>query len=116
MDGYQDIRKIAVAVSGGADSMALLLLTHTWALKKKMPVTALTVDHGLRVAAAKEAKMVASWCAKRKIPHHTLVWRANKPKANIQAKAREARYNLLHDWCKKNKYTHLRNLFLVHLP
>jgi tRNA(Ile)-lysidine synthase len=65
-------------------------------------VTALTVDHGLRAGAAAEAATVARHCAAAGIPHVTLCWVGNKPKANIQAAARAARYGLMADWCAAN--------------
>ncbi len=95
---------LAVAVSGGADSMALLLMAKKWADAKSGRVVALTVDHQLRKESAAEAKQVKKWCAARGIEHHTLVW--NQPK-KTQAAARDARYTLLTDWCKKNNVLHL---------
>lgn len=94
----------AVAVSGGADSMALLLLAHAWARTHGGNVIALTVDHGLREESAREAKQVGAWCESLGIEHHTLKWRhpAAMKKAGIQEKAREARYRLLANWCKKH--------------
>jgi tRNA(Ile)-lysidine synthase len=85
----------AVAVSGGADSFALL---H-WAVEAGHPVVALTVDHGLREGSAAEAQAVRTWCSERKIQHETLVWRGEKPGTGIQAAAREARYRLLCEAC-----------------
>ncbi|MCI5043734.1 MAG: tRNA lysidine(34) synthetase TilS [Aquisalinus sp.] len=91
-------KKIAVAVSGGADSMALLwLLTQ---LKSGPEILALTVDHGLRDAAAEEAKAVAAWCSERKICHQTLVWQGEKPVTGIQEQARHNRYRLLIQACE----------------
>lgn len=98
---------VAVAVSGGADSMALLLLAQEWAVSLKGRVTALTVDHGLRQAAAREAKQVAHWCRSRGIAHRTLVWRGDKPSGDIQASARAARYRLLEEWCANAGVFHL---------
>lgn len=86
---------LAVAVSGGADSMALLALAHA-----AFPgqVIAATVDHGLRAAAAEEAALVAAWCADAGVPHATLAAdRAIGPGA-IQAAARALRYDLLTRW------------------
>lgn len=88
--------KLAVAVSGGGDSLGLLLLAA-----RTFPgrVTALTVDHGLRAAAAAEAAGVAAHCAALGVPHTTLRWEGDKPRGNLQAAARAARYRLMADWC-----------------
>ena len=95
----------AVAVSGGADSMALCLLADLWAKMRGCQVIALTVDHGLRVEAAAEAKTVASWLFACDIEHHILSWQGVKPASGIQAAAREARYALMIDWCQENNVT-----------
>jgi tRNA(Ile)-lysidine synthase len=95
---------LAVAVSGGADSMALLLLAHEWAKKHRGKVVALTVDHRLRKESAAEAAQVKTWCAEEKIEHHTLLW---KPTSATQSAARDARYALLTSWCKKHHVLHL---------
>ncbi|MCI5046030.1 MAG: tRNA lysidine(34) synthetase TilS [Aquisalinus sp.] len=94
----QEQKKIAVAVSGGADSMALLWLLRQ--LEAGPEIVALTVDHGLRPDAADEAKAVASWCSEKKITHKTLVWHGKKPATGIQAQARRNRYRLLIDACQ----------------
>jgi tRNA(Ile)-lysidine synthase len=92
---------LAVAVSGGADSLALALLADGWARKRGGRITALTVDHGLRPEAAAEARQVARWLRARGIAHRTLRWdAANIARANIQAQARAARYGLLTGWCR----------------
>ena len=90
---------LAVAVSGGQDSVALLLLA-----KAAFPdrVTAITVDHGLRTTSAAEAIVVAEQCAAHGIPHVTLVWTGDKPSSNLQAMARAARYALMAEWCAAN--------------
>lgn len=90
---------LAVAVSGGPDSLALLLLAHA-AFGAR--VRAVTVDHGLRAAAADEAAMVASLAASLGIPHVTLRWDAPHPAGNLQAAARAARYRLMGGWCAAN--------------
>ncbi len=87
---------IAVAVSGGPDSLALLLLAYT-AFGHR--VRALTVDHGLRPAGADEAAAVAGHAAALGVAHATLRWTGPYPAANRQAAARAARYALLGDWC-----------------
>jgi tRNA(Ile)-lysidine synthase len=92
---------IAVAVSGGSDSMALLRLAARWA-KDSLKISVLTVDHGLRPEAAAEASKVAAWCDGLALDHHTLRWEGVKPKTGLQARARVARYDLMSNWCKVN--------------
>jgi len=91
---------IAVAVSGGADSMTLALLADEWARARRGRAVALTVDHRLRPEARAEARTVARWMKQRGIAHHVLAWRGAKPKSGIQAAARDARYRLLGEWCR----------------
>ena len=98
---------LAVAVSGGADSMTLLALAHDWAAKTGASVTALTVDHGLRPESGIEAAQVADWCREHGVAHETLVWEGDKPDKGIQAAARAARYALLEDWCRVRSHTEL---------
>ncbi|MEM1381338.1 MAG: tRNA lysidine(34) synthetase TilS [Pseudomonadota bacterium] len=93
----------AIAVSGGADSFALL---H-WAWQAGHPVVALTVDHGLREESAAEAGVVQAFCSERNIPHETLVWEGEKPETGIQAAARDARYRLLCQACERLGLEHL---------
>ena len=94
----RDERHIALAVSGGSDSMALLRLAGQWP-KKSLKISVLTVDHGLRSEAAVEARQVAEWCAGLSLDHHILRWEGVKPQTGLQAKARVARYDLMSDWC-----------------
>jgi tRNA(Ile)-lysidine synthase len=93
---------IALAVSGGSDSMAMLRLAEQWS-KGLVKLTVLTVDHGLRLEAAAEAAQVAAWCDVFSIEHHTLHWQGEKPKTGVQAKARAARYDLMTAWCVRNQ-------------
>jgi tRNA(Ile)-lysidine synthase len=99
--------ELAVAVSGGPDSLALCLLARRWAEAHGGRVVALTVDHRLRPDSAAEAAAVASWLATLGICHHVLVWEGGKPTSGIQAAAREARYRLLGDWCRRADVLHL---------
>ena len=80
--------KLAVAVSGGADSMALTLLLHNWAMLNKVDMVALTVDHNLRKESAKEALKVNKWLLKYGIKHNILTYTGVVPKSNIEAIAR----------------------------
>ena len=92
----------ALAVSGGSDSMAMLLLASKWAKHHQVCLYVLTVDHGLRDCSAEEASIVKQCCKNLGLSHHTLIWQEKKPSANIQAKAREARYRLMADWCREH--------------
>jgi tRNA(Ile)-lysidine synthase len=90
-------RGVALAVSGGPDSLALL---HLWAdaraLDPDLPrAVVLTVDHRLRPAARAEAEFVAAEAAARGLEHRILDWIGDKPTANLQAEARAARRRLL---------------------
>ena len=98
---------LAVAVSGGGDSLALAHLARTWTRARRGWLTALVVDHGLRPEAAREARQVGQWLAAAKIEHRRLSWRGDKPSANLQAAARAARYGLLADWCRRHGVLHL---------
>ncbi len=97
-------RHIALAVSGGSDSIAMMRLADMWARSNVNPVklTVLTVDHGLRHEAAAEALQVSTWCKALSLRHHTLQWQGVKPKTGVQAKARNARYGLMSEWCAAN--------------
>lgn len=91
---------VAVAVSGGGDSMALLDLVATHAPPAGVAVHAVTLDHGLRPEAAAEAAMVAAFCAARDVPHATLRWQGWDGAGNLQAAARAARYRLIGAWAR----------------
>ena len=88
---------IGLAVSGGPDSMAMLLLTHA-AISGRFAVA--TVDHGLRPESADECTLVAQVCAARGIPCEIL--RVDVGAGNVQAEARQARYAALEDWAVRN--------------
>ena len=93
--GEKRPRKIGVAVSGGSDSLALLHLLHDWG---QVPLSAATVDHGLRPEAADEAAKVAEICETLGVPHQILCWQGWDGKGNLQDQARQNRYSLLADW------------------
>lgn len=98
---------LAAAVSGGPDSIALMRLLVPWCVERQGRLTVLTVDHGLRAAAADEARQVANWAATLGAEAVTLTWRGSKPAGGLQAAARNARYDLLLDWCRRNGVLHL---------
>jgi tRNA(Ile)-lysidine synthase len=90
--------QIGLAVSGGADSMALLALAHqAWPGQ----IAAATVDHGLRQEAAQECMMVASYCLSKDIPHRVITI-SLAAGGNLMARAREARYAALDDWANSD--------------
>lgn len=89
---------VVVAVSGGSDSMALLLLAESWARLNGCELHVVTIDHGLRPEAAAEASFVAAVAAGMDLPHVTLCWEGSKPAFGIQESARTARYGLLDEY------------------
>lgn len=88
---------VVLAVSGGPDSLALMWLAARWrsALKKGPRLIAVTVDHGLRQEAAREARDVKQLADLLGVEHRTLRWRGVKPETGLPSAARDARYGLL---------------------
>ncbi len=87
-----------LAVSGGPDSTALLLMAAEWASRRGATrIAAATVDHRLREESAAEATGVALLCRRLGVAHRTLQWTEAKPSSRLQERAREARYRLLID-------------------
>lgn len=94
--GCASFSSLLLAVSGGPDSLALLRLAALWrAQGAPVHIHVATVDHGLRPEAAAEAEQVGRWSAALGLPHRILRWQGDKPRADLQQKAREARYRLL---------------------
>lgn len=106
---FESKPQIAVAVSGGPDSMALALLLSDWSRRRGGAITAITVDHGLRAEAAAEAHRVGEWLKPRGIGHRILRWRPLPAdlRGGLQAAARAARYGLLTQWCRRHGVLHL---------
>ena len=94
-------RHVALAISGGGDSMALMWLARRWASEahEAPRLTVLTVDHGLREGSAEEASFVVRQARQLGLEAVMLDWRGEKPATGVQAEAREARYDLLIQWC-----------------
>ena len=92
---------IGVAVSGGPDSLALLLLA---AQARPARVEAATIDHALRPESRAEAEMVAALCERLGVPHAILTanWE-EKPSTAIQERARAIRYKLLGEWARNRR-------------
>jgi tRNA(Ile)-lysidine synthase len=100
---------IVLAVSGGPDSMALMWLAARWrrALARGPRLVAVTVDHGLRPEAAREARDVKRLARSLEVPHRTLRWTGTKPNTGLPAAARAARYRLLAQAARANGATHI---------
>lgn len=94
-------RSLLLAVSGGPDSVALMLLCAAWPERGAHDIAVATVDHGLRPGARDEAEAVAGWARKLGFAHRLLTWTGEKPAARIQERAREARYRLLADCARE---------------
>jgi tRNA(Ile)-lysidine synthase len=102
----------AVGVSGGADSLALLLLLADWAASRgDPPPVALTVDHGLQEGSRRVARDVVTRAKRHDLVAHVLHWTGRKPAGDIEAAARDARYRLMGAWCARNG---IRCLFVAH--
>lgn len=107
LGGFESAPRLAVGVSGGGDSLALTLLLRRWVKEQGGALLALTVDHGLRPDSAAEAAGVAQTMERIGVPHRVLRWEGDKPKAGLQAAAREARHGLLASACVEAGVLHL---------
>jgi tRNA(Ile)-lysidine synthase len=111
--GLENLNGLLLAVSGGGDSTALLVLAARWAagLKKRSrhapKLLAVTVDHGLRPEAKREAAAVKRLARRLGIEHRTLDWRGKKPKTGLQEAARIARYRLLAEAAMRSGHEHI---------
>ena len=104
---FETAPELAVACSGGADSMALALLAHDWAKSAGGRVTALIVDHAMRRESAGEAETVRSRLAGEGIEAVILTRQGRPLTADKQAAARRARYRLMTEWCRDRGVLHL---------
>src|SRR5438105_2347195 len=100
---------LVLAVSGGPDSIALMWLAARWqrGLARGPRLVAVTVDHGLRAEAAREARDVKHLARALDLEHRTMRWKGTKPKAGLPAAAREARYKLLAQAARACGATHV---------
>ena len=106
---WKAVPAIVLAVSGGPDSIALMWLAARWrrALARGPRLIAVTVDHGLRSEAAREARDVKRLARTLDLPHRTVRWTGAKPKTGLPAAARAARYRLLAQAARANSATHI---------
>lgn len=91
----KEARGAVLAVSGGPDSVALMLLAAAWSGRRRCKFAVATVDHGLRPESRREAEAVGGFAASLGLPHRILSWEGEKPGTRLQERAREARYGLL---------------------
>ncbi|MBS27711.1 MAG: tRNA lysidine(34) synthetase TilS [Alphaproteobacteria bacterium] len=98
---------LVVAVSGGRDSMALVLLAADWVAARDGRIDAVTVDHGLRTESAAEALKVGTWLAAAGIDHYVLSWNSADVTNGVEAAARAARYERLEEFCRARGALHL---------
>lgn len=107
--GLQSLPVLVLAVSGGPDSTALMVLAARWrdSLKTKPKLIAVTVDHGLRKESKAEAAAVAQLARELDIAHRTSRWTGRKPKTGLQEAARLTRYRLLGRAARKAGGTHI---------
>ena len=99
---YLNKKSYTVAVSGGPDSLALAALTKAYSFTKKTRFRYVLVDHNIRNNSAKEAKQVKSLLINNGI-NLKIILNKKKIKKNIQSKARNIRYEILSNYCKRNK-------------
>ncbi len=93
----------SVAVSGGADSLALTYLSKCYSIVNNVKVEYYHVDHGLRKESSFEAKKLKFFLKNFDINCKILKWIGKKPNSNIQSVARTKRYNLIYKACLKKK-------------
>ena len=116
-DRHQNIKNqtsYAVAVSGGPDSMACAHALYMWCRAHKKHLHVITVDHGLRAEAEREAQQVADWVAAQKdeaFIHQILHWEGDKPDTRVMEQARNARYNLMAEHCHDHG---IQTVFIAH--
>jgi tRNA(Ile)-lysidine synthase len=100
---------VVLAVSGGPDSVALMWLAARWCkgLSRAPRLLAVTVDHGLRAEAGREARAVKRLATSLGIPHRTVRWIGEKPTSGLPAAARAARYRLLAAAARQSGASHI---------
>ena len=110
MDKFDD-DKIGLAVSGGGDSIAMLVLASEWAILNKTKIYVVTVNHNLRKEAKEEIIFTREFTKKLGFSHSSLDWRRPSKAGNLQSQASLARKKLISDWAKENN---IKTVLLAH--
>ncbi len=107
--GLENLPGLILAVSGGPDSTALLVLAARWAKRRKRApkLVAVTIDHGLRREAGREAAAVKRLARRLGVTHRTLRWTSRKPATGLQEASRIARYRLLAEAALREGCAHI---------
>ena len=104
---FEESPHIGICVSGGPDSVALLLLMKDWIKSQNGKITVFHFNHGIREESSREALLIYSMVRKMGIECHVLSWkRSFKEKVNMKS-ARDIRYKMILENCKKLKIIHL---------
>src|SRR4026209_901339 len=105
IEPLKSLPRVALAVSGGPDSLAMMHLAAWLRSARRLgaELSVLTVDHGLRASSREEAPMVGRMASSLELPHTILAWKAGDAHGtSLQAKARTARYDLMAAHCQAN--------------
>ncbi|KJV81586.1 tRNA(Ile)-lysidine synthetase [Rickettsia hoogstraalii str. RCCE3] len=97
--GNFGLSKIAVAVSGGSDSVALLYLANIWAEKNNIELSVISVDHNLREQSKQETHYIQNISNSLNRKHYSLSFDHQNNFSNLQERAREGRYDLMTNLC-----------------
>lgn len=100
-------RRLAVAVSGGSDSLCLTWLAQRFCKAHNLDLYPLIINHGLRAEETDEVTLTAQWMRQWGLTPHVLTWPAERPTSAIQEKARQGRYLLLVMACHAHGISHL---------
>lgn len=111
LSGMNSASRVAVAVSGGPDSMALAICLQRWATTHNAEILALIVDHGLRPESERESRETKDRLAQLGLPAEILQWKHPPIITRLHATARKARYNLLVEACQRHG---MKDLLLAH--
>ncbi len=94
---------LGVAVSGGSDSTALLMLASDYCTTSGVRLRTITIDHGLRPEATDEARFVGEACARLDVEHDVVRWERAATNPVGQDEARRARHSLMADWARRHR-------------